>query len=109
MQTEPEVWTIAYRKPTANRFQRVTNWAGTWQAAADLATPFALANPELQVWTTPTLAYEQAHPDSEDNGNILVDSGKRVRVVDNATLGNEWLIPAHVTETHVIQYDFSTN
>lgn len=102
-------WTIAYRKRTGPVFHRVTNWSGTWQQAYDKAAEFGTANPDLQVWYTTTCAYEQAQAadlpsrvasgeysqalaDSylEDHGNLLVDSGKRVRVVDNGELPAEF-------------------
>lgn len=84
-------WTIAYRKPRANRFQRVTNWHGTWNDAYAVAREFANANPELQVFYVPTLASEQDGHNAEDAGNILVDSGKRVRIIDNGSLSGDVL------------------
>jgi hypothetical protein len=95
-------WTLAYRNPRANRFQRVTNWSGTWHQAHELASIFGQANPGLQVWYTTTLATEQRQaaeiaagtlrPDyAEDHGNIMLDSGKRIRVFDNGTLSAEIL------------------
>jgi hypothetical protein len=80
-------WTIAFRKPRANRFQRVTNWYGTWDEAMALATVFAEANPELQVFYVPFLGSEHA----EDAGTVLADSGKRVRIIDNAELSGDML------------------
>lgn len=80
-------WTIAYRKPRANRFQRVTNWHGTWNDAYAVARAFAEANPDLQVFYVPSLGSENA----EDAGTILVDSGKRVRIIDNGALTGEVL------------------
>jgi hypothetical protein len=76
-------WTIAFRKPRANRFQRVTNWHGTWAQAYDLAKAFVEANPELQVFYVATSGME--------SDTILVDSGKRVRIIDNATLSGDML------------------
>jgi hypothetical protein len=78
-------WTIAWRKPTANRFQRVTNWSGTWTQARDLASTHAAAYPELEVWVTSTKEYDETHP-TEDSYNILTHSGRRVRVVDDGEL-----------------------
>lgn len=74
-------WTIAYRKRTANRFLRVASWSGTWAQANALAGLFAEANPTLDVFYVPTAASE-VNGASEDAGNILTDSGKRVRIVD---------------------------
>lgn len=94
---EAEMWTIAYRKRTGPVFHRVTNWSGTWAQAYEMAQAFGELHPELQVWYATTLAYEQAAAlevaagtlsDSyaEDFGNIMVDSGKRIKVRDNGTL-----------------------
>lgn len=84
------VWTIAFRKRTANRFQRVTNWSGTWDAAVRMAEIFGKANPELDIYYTITReAEEMGYGSEEDQGNILVDSGKRIRVMDNAELSEE--------------------
>lgn len=76
-------WTIAFRKPRANRFQRVTNWHGTWAQAHDLANAFAEAHPELQVYYVVMAGM--------DSDTILVESGKHVRIIDNATLSGEML------------------
>lgn len=78
-------WTLAFRKRTANRFQRVTNWAGTWAQALELAQAFGKAHPELDVWYVPTLASE-GNGAAEDAGNVMVDSGKRIRIRDNGAL-----------------------
>lgn len=75
------MWTIAYRKPRANRFLRVTNWQGTWAQALAVSQVFAAAHPELQVWYVPTAASD-ANGAPEDIGNILVDTGRRVRIVE---------------------------
>lgn len=82
------MWTLAYRKRTANRFQRVTNWSGTWHQAVQLARVFGEAHPELQVWYVPTAASE-ANGCPEDAGNILVDSGRRVRIRETGELTPE--------------------
>lgn len=111
---EPKDWTIAYRRRTGNVFHRVTNWAGTWAEAREMAGAFGELNPDLQVWYTTTAAHEarevaelpariaagvavglmsQDLADSylEDHGNIMVDSGKRVKVRDNGLLPAELL------------------
>lgn len=86
-------WTIAYRKPTANRFQRVTNWTGSWHEAVEMAGLIAEAHPELQVYYVTTAAHEAWEKTqvlgeqwNVDHGNILVDSGKRVRMVDTGAI-----------------------
>lgn len=92
--TEAANWTIAYRKPRANRFLRVTNWSGTWREANEMAGKFAALHPELQVWYTSTRAAEDTnYVQAEDKGTIMVESGRRVRVVDAGVLDEE-LIPA---------------
>ena len=80
------LWTIAFRKRTANRFQRVTNWSGNWADAVRMAGVYGAAHPELEIYYVLTLDAERARPESEDNGNVLVESGKRIRIVDNAEL-----------------------
>lgn len=83
------IWTIAFRKPRANRFQRVTNWSGSWDDAVKMAGLYAAAHPELEIYYVITLDAEKANPDSEDNGNVMVASGKRIRMIDNAELSDE--------------------
>lgn len=84
-------WTLAFRKRTANRFQRVTNWSGTWAQARELAFTFSKANPELAVYYVPTLESE-VHGAPEDAGNVLVEgTGKRIRIRDNGILSAEIL------------------
>jgi hypothetical protein len=83
-------WTLAYRKRTANRFQRMTNWEGTWAQARELAVIFGEAHPELDIWYVPTQASD-ANGAPEDIGNILVESGRRVRIRENGT-APEWLL-----------------
>jgi hypothetical protein len=83
---QPPSWTLAYRRPRANRFQRVTDWCGTWREAYAMAAVFGQANPGLQVYYVPTAAYERAHSRHEDDGNILTPSGRRVRMVETGTI-----------------------
>lgn len=83
------VWTIAFRKRRANRFQRVTNWSGSWDDAVRMAGVYAESHPELEIYYVITLEAESANPTSEDNGNVMVESGKRIRIVDNAELSEE--------------------
>lgn len=79
-------WTLAYRRRTANRFQRVTNWSGTWAQAMELARSFGQAHPKLDVWYVPSAASD-ANGSIEDRGNILVDSGRRVKILETGFLG----------------------
>lgn len=78
-------WTIAYRKPKANRFLRV-DLALTWTQAAELAGRVGAARPDLQVWYTVSESWDAAHPDCEDAYNILTDTGRRVRIMEGGTL-----------------------
>src|SRR5690349_4918585 len=83
MNIDPQTWTIAYRKPRANRFLRVSTWSGTWAQAVAMARLFGEANPDLQVWYTSTRAAElDGKVTVEDVANIMTDSGKRVRIVE---------------------------
>lgn len=95
-------WTLAYRKPNANRFQRVTNWSGTWHQAHELAGIFAKANPGLQVYYTITAEIERRQVAeiaagtlradyADDHRNVMLDSGKRIRIYDNGLLSAEIL------------------
>lgn len=94
-QDEPRNWTIAYRKPRANKFHRVTDWQGTWQQAVDQADRLARAHPELQVYYVATKAAEDAgYVTREDSGVIAVDNGRRdfakwprVRLTETGTIG----------------------
>lgn len=81
--TERANWTIAYRKRTANRFLRVSTWAGTWSQAVGMARLFGEANPDLEVYYTSSRTAEiEGFVIEEDRGNILVDSGRRVRIAE---------------------------
>lgn len=85
--TTPALWTIAYRKPTANRFERVTDFAGTWDEAVEMAQLAVQLRSDLQIWYVPTAEAEAAgYSCDEDRGNILVESGKRIRITDTGTL-----------------------
>lgn len=81
--TERANWTIAYRKRTANRFLRVSTWAGTWSQAVGMARLFGAANPDLEVYYTSNRAAEvEGFVAEEDVRNILVYSGRRIRIVE---------------------------
>src|SRR6185369_16308712 len=80
---EPARWTVAYRNPRANRFLRVNGWAGTWNEARLMGQRFGTEYPDLQVWLTTTKDAEASgYCVPEDVGNVMVESGKRVRVLD---------------------------
>lgn len=86
---ERPLWTIATRNPRANRFLRVDDFAGTWAEAYDLGDRVAKAHPELQVYCTTTMAAEDAgYTAPEDRGNLMMDSSKRIRVVEGGKLAD---------------------
>lgn len=89
--TDRAGWTIAYRKRTANRFLRVSTWQGTWAQAVALSSVFTEANPDLQVWYVPTVEAEQQGGDPADIGNVMVDSGKRIKIVES-----DAMLPAEI-------------
>jgi hypothetical protein len=78
-------WTVAFRNPRANRFLRYSGMSVEWQAAVDYARELTAARPDLQVWYTTTAEYDRTHP-NEDSNNILVESGRRVRVFETDSL-----------------------
>lgn len=97
-------WTIAYRMSKhANHFKRVTNWSGTWNAARIMAAEFEAHNPGAEVWYVPTSEYENyqrgmiesgAFEDtgiSDDFGNILMDSGKRIKMRETGLVTDEMI------------------
>jgi hypothetical protein len=91
----PATWTIAYRNPRANAFKRAGDYAGTWAQAAELAQIFSSHHPDQQVYYVPTAAAEAQHPGHEDSGNVLVDSGRRVRILETGSAGEyaAWVTP----------------
>ena len=87
---ELPLWTVAYRRPRANTFRRVTNWSGTWNEASGMATRLMELQPELEVWYVPTQAAEaDDYSQPEDRGNILTHRGTRVRMTETGTLPPE--------------------
>jgi hypothetical protein len=92
MTTEAANWTIAYRKPRANKFHRVTNWAGTWREASDMAAVIRDL-PEfegLEIWYVPTRAAEMTgYSHAEDMGNIMTNTGRRVGMTETGSLPGE--------------------
>lgn len=90
--TGPTTWTIAIR-PNAQRgiFHRVAGIALTWHHASDLGTWIARQWPEAAVWTVPTVAAEQdaakvSRAHAEDVGNVLVGTGRRIRIAEDGVL-----------------------
>lgn len=83
--TSDKNWTIAWRTPGANRFLRYSNLAVSWNEAVKEAAKLRERKPELEVWYTTTREHDDAHQ-NEDSHNILVESGRRVRVIDTPHL-----------------------
>lgn len=91
--TEKARWTIAYRRPTATRFNLVTDWSGNWEAASTLALRVTDRNPLLQVKVCDVNCAE-----------ILVHSNpeKWVRVETTGRLGHIMpLGPVETDEAHI--------
>lgn len=87
-------WTVAYRKPTANRFLRV-DLELTWHQARDLAALLVEALPGQQVYYIPNAASDASgRTPAEDAGNILTETGARVRVREGGVLPDGIDIPA---------------
>lgn len=79
MTTSAEVggrWTVAFRKPRANRFLRVSGLNLIWDDAVWLSHRLESMVPGLQVW------FVQAASDDQTDPAIRTDSGKMVRVVE---------------------------
>lgn len=80
-------WTLAYRKPGANHYQRMTDWCGTWEAAERMATRFGLRNPDVEVWYVASQTAEEAgYVHAEDIGNVLTLTDRRVRMMETGTI-----------------------
>lgn len=75
-------FTYGYRKPTANRIYRVSDWSGTWQDARDRGTAIAAkAHEDLHFFVLTTRDYDETNP-TEDSHNMMSTSGKRIPLVD---------------------------
>lgn len=100
--TRPK-WTLAWRNSRyANRLVRATNWAGTWSQAFYLAGEMREAmvkagHSDAQVYYVTTLEYEREQAReiaagtlrreyAEDHGNVLMETGRRVRMVDSGSI-----------------------
>lgn len=78
-------WTYGYRKPTANRIFRVSDWCGTWDEARDRATRVG-ADSSAHFFVLTTRTYDDLHP-SEDSHNLLMSNGKRISLVETSETG----------------------
>lgn len=74
-------WTVAFRHPRANRFLRYSGLTTDWECARRYAGELQAARPDLQVWYTTTAQYDN-DKQNEDSHNILVETGRRVRVFE---------------------------
>lgn len=110
---EPCGWTVAYRKSKhANHFKRLPLQM-TWQEAVDLSVVILHLYPELSsVWYVPTRQAELT--DSvckEDKGNVLAESGKRIRMIDTDDLSvmpdQSFIVIDHARNEHVARYGSS--
>lgn len=73
--TLPARWTVAFRKPKANRFRRVSGLAMQRQDAVDLASKLGSRFPDREFRCVQTAA-------DADVPNLLTGTGKRVRIVE---------------------------
>jgi hypothetical protein len=93
--TDPKGWTIAFRNPRANRFTRVAGLDLTWHQATALADVYGHLHPDQQVYYVSSAKAEaEGRVVEEDRDNILVETGRRVKVADREVPGI-----AELTET----------
>ncbi len=89
-------WTVAYRLRRANRFLRVGGVALSWDAATELALDVLEAlGDRYEVYYVPTAESDALRAD-DDQGNILVPSGRRVKIKEGGVL------PEGVTVTSAV-------
>lgn len=87
--SEEKCWTIATREQGAPVFDRITDWAGTWDEARDMAWRVGKAHPDVDVWYTSTRADELTERVvREDVMNILADDGERIPIREHGTLAD---------------------
>lgn len=88
MRADRRYWTVAYRHPRANHIKRVPQLALTWEESYALARKVQEALPPgFEVYYV-TTAEADAHgfTSEEDRGNVLVASGRRVRMRETGVL-----------------------
>lgn len=97
-------WTVAYRKPRANRFRRIPLQL-TWRQAQVLATlVFNALGGEYEVYTVSTAEAEATdRVAQEDKGNVLSHTGRRVRLVDTGALPEGVQVPS-LDDERVVHY-----
>lgn len=102
-------WTVAWRKQASRTFTRAINWAGTWAEATEMAASVGeLLGDGYQVYYTVTAAKERDGINREDAGNIMVDSGARVRIIDGGMLPAELLDREVETVVHAFRSSATT-
>jgi len=93
--TDARGWTIAFRNPRANRFIRVAELDLTWHQAVALADVYGHLHPGQQIYYLGNAKAETGgFVCEEDRGNILAETGRRVKVTDREVPG-----VAELTET----------
>jgi hypothetical protein len=99
-------WTVAYRKPRANRFHRIPLQL-TWKQAMVLASLVYNALDGYEVYTVTTVEADATdRVCAEDKGNVLsVSTGRRVRLVDNGKLPEGVQVPQRDDERVVHYFD----
>lgn len=76
-------WTVAFRRPRANRVLRVDDLNVTWSEAVEIAGKIATEYPELEVWYVSTAdAEDRGLVAFEDRRNVMSTSGRRVRIFE---------------------------
>ena len=94
--TQDTGWTIAYRvSKYANHLKRVSDVDLSWHGARVLADRFASAMPDAEVYYVSTLqAEEDGRVCEEDRGNMLLESGKRVKFRETGVLPEGVVVPS---------------
>lgn len=83
---EKKLWTIAYRRPKANRFLRV-DLSLTWAEAKALANRAGLALPDHEIYYVGNQHAELTeYVPEEDRGNIFTHTAARVRIREGGVL-----------------------
>lgn len=81
------IWTIAYRKPRANRIKRLDGFAGTREEALTLCTVIEAMNRDrgLEIYRLRTYESDVAQGQNQDR-KFLAYSGRRVALVETGSL-----------------------
>lgn len=81
------IWTIAYRRPKANRIKRLDGFAGTWKQARMLSAVVEAMNWDkgLEFYLLPTYEFDRGRGRNQDR-KFLAYSGRRVDLVETGSL-----------------------